>query len=257
MNAHMFQHIFAVNSKRQLYTLDDVASVEKVLQTQLPASYTAFISTLGSGLYCDFVRILSLEQIIERHNSEYTKLMHYNYTPFTLSELHRSITIASSIDGDAVVYIPGNAEQFFVLPRHDNVIYLAPYGMHDLCYWVTQEYEVMNSSQFLYFSSLIDRDETLLHVGNNSITIQELVDCIKDKTPFKIHHVLSETSEFDEVHRIFIPEIEGKLDLYIEYYDDGQYKYSVLEYDKEHYQKIEALERELKRIGLNTNMPTS
>ncbi len=169
--------IYVVSDRLTQATDEDVTAAETVLGTHFPATYREYVTTLGVG-YCNgFARVYLPAEIVSEKaefQQEWALFAPSRYqTGFDLLPLHRmleSIILATTVDGDEVVFHPDTPDDLYVLPRQDWHIYRIGRTLDEALTWVLTPHHL----------SIVERTS-----------------------------VLTETGEFVErVARYFIPDVE-------------------------------------------------
>lgn len=108
---------------------------------RFPLGYRDYVTTLGRGEYCNYVRVQMPSEIQEGY-LEYQRVLD-EFWWWELSEevvskktATESVYFASTIDGDAILFHPSNAERILVLPRNDDRSYVIGSDLYEVIDWL-------------------------------------------------------------------------------------------------------------------------
>lgn len=132
--------------------------MQQWLAAPLPLGYREYMTTLGEGTYCDFVRVLTPANIREtRDNRRESVREHYGQfwgeseNDLGLEEAEAGVFFANTIDGDEIYYLP-TQERLFALPRHADVLFWLEAGFMEPLDWTTPSgREYVTQPPFRYF----------------------------------------------------------------------------------------------------------
>ena len=155
MNA---ESVYVVNPKLKLATEGDVAAGERALETQFPAGYAAFVTTLGEGSYCDAIRIYAPQRIVKDNDEFRARLKEYFFWDEGANVLSKervveSICIADTVNGDELIFHPENPAKLYVLPHEAEVIYPAGSTFDEALDWMLNCGELVDQPASRYFDS--------------------------------------------------------------------------------------------------------
>lgn len=156
----MFENTYLVTDKLSTSSADEVDAAEAQLATSLPAGYPEYVTTLGKGEYCGYINVFSPTIIVNNQLGKKPPLEEFCHLwdgaefGITPERLAKAILIATSIDGDWVVFEAGVPDAVYVLPESEEVIYKAGPTLMDALTWL---YEPQGRPRFRYFDSGIDQ----------------------------------------------------------------------------------------------------
>lgn len=124
-----------------LATNDQVEAVENALGLSFPAGYKEFVTTLGFGEYCNFIRIDMPEKVLNGYKEYQGFLSEYWFWDLGKDVLSKekaieSILIGSTIDGDVIIFHPSDSSELFALPRNDDMLYLIGTNLYEAIDWL-------------------------------------------------------------------------------------------------------------------------
>ena len=127
--------------KLTLASDEDVDRLEEVLRIKLPAGYREFVTLLGQGEYCNFIRVDLPGTIEKEWKNRQEFLNEYFWWEMGEEVLNKekiieSIEIASTIDGDVIIFHPSNSERLYVLPRNDDMLYEIGSNLYEAIDWL-------------------------------------------------------------------------------------------------------------------------
>jgi hypothetical protein len=125
-------------------TLSDVGeieAIEKDLSVSFPIGYREFVSTLGFGEYCNFIRIDMPAAILSGYKEYQQFLDAYWFWEMGEDLLSKErgiecIKIGDSVDGDVIIFHPSNSNELFVLPRHDDMLHKIGSNLYEAIDWL-------------------------------------------------------------------------------------------------------------------------
>lgn len=127
-------------------TLADPAegyAAEERLGTSLPLGYKEYVTVLGFGAYCNFVRISMPNAVVEGYKDYQAFLDEYwfwemgeEFLPKTRAVT--SIKIGDTIDGDVIIFHPSTPKELFVLPRNDDMSYKIGTDLYEAIDWLCE-----------------------------------------------------------------------------------------------------------------------
>jgi hypothetical protein len=127
--------------KLTLATDAEVNSLESALAVSMPAGYREYVTTFGSGAYCSYIRVDMPSAVILETNNNRQAWSEYWFWEMGEEILTRTramecISIASTVDGDVVVFHPTNSEELFVLPRNDDMLHRIGSNLYEAIDWL-------------------------------------------------------------------------------------------------------------------------
>jgi hypothetical protein len=127
--------------KLTLATLDEVNALEVKLKVSFPKGYKEYVTTLGFGDYCSYIRIDMPSKILSGYKKYQQSLDEYLFWEMGEDILSKekaidSIKIGSTIDGDVIIFHPSNSHELFVLPRHDDMLHKIGSNLYEAIDWL-------------------------------------------------------------------------------------------------------------------------
>ena len=134
-----FDDVYLVNDERQPLTDAEVDEALEFLDP-LPPGYREYLTTLGSGEYCDFLYVWppsTIRKSLSETRSHISQFFPYEFSkhPYPDRDYGACVPIANSIDGDYLVVWPDSPHELIGLPRQDFECYRLPLGFADLLNW--------------------------------------------------------------------------------------------------------------------------
>ena len=132
-----------VEVQLQVAAPSEVETVEAKLGTSLPQGYKEFVTTLGRGQYCSYIRVDMPSEIMAEY-AEYQRLLdEYYFWELGEGELSKakaieSIKIADTVDGDVIIFHPSKSDELFVLPRNDDMLYRIGNNLYEAIDWLCE-----------------------------------------------------------------------------------------------------------------------
>jgi hypothetical protein len=112
---------YVVTRTADLVPLEEVRRLEAELGVALPDDYARALTTLGKGGWCHEVGLMDPEQLrgrLEQHRQMMGEYWFWDDAVLTQAEAVRSVPVADSYNGDALVLVDGRLAW---LPRDDEV----------------------------------------------------------------------------------------------------------------------------------------
>jgi hypothetical protein len=164
---------------------EELDAIEQTIECKLPADYRAIMTTFGVGTYCGFVYFWHPGEI-PRQTQVYREIW-ARYSEFfwpqsdrilALDQALRSFVLAITIDGDEIIFCPPPRDSFYVLPRHDQVVYTMPQGLSDPLVWEGGAGAGVRIPALPYFESHRGRGHVELSTHRTDLTIDSVYDLI-------------------------------------------------------------------------------
>ena len=120
---------------------DEVRVVENEAHFTFPEGYREYVTTLGRGEYCNYIRIHMPAEILSGYR-EYQKFMDQYWFWDLGNEIIskeraiESVNIGDTVDGDVILFHPSNSHELFVLPRHDDMSHRIGANLYDAIDWL-------------------------------------------------------------------------------------------------------------------------
>lgn len=127
--------------KLTLAAPDEVDAVEAKLNVSFPAGYKEYVTILGQGAYCSYIRIDMPSAILSGYREYQQFLDEYWFWEMGEDILSKekaieSIKIGDTIDGDVILFHPSNSSELFVLPRHDDMLHKIGGNLYEAIDWL-------------------------------------------------------------------------------------------------------------------------
>ena len=173
----MFENVYLVTDKLQIFSMAEVEAAETHLGTRLPTGYREYVSTLGEGEYCGFVQIYGPQHLANNHVSYRSSLVKLvdcwedGFDVLGRERIPECIVIGATIDADLIVFHPEAPDALYELPRHDSGIYRLGASLEEALAWYCQERLKIALS---YFESRVGRTRGVPH--DLKIPLDELKD---------------------------------------------------------------------------------
>jgi len=134
--------VLLIDDDLDLIAPDVLDGVERLIVCGLPADYRAIMGTFGVGTYCGFISFLHPSEIPQQTESlrriwaENSEFFWPQSDPVLSLDLAlQSFVLATTIDGDEIIFCPPAQSNLFVLPRHEDAIRRMPFGLSDPFVW--------------------------------------------------------------------------------------------------------------------------
>lgn len=156
-----------VTERLALAKASEVRRLESKLGTPLPDGHRDFLTHYGDGTFCDFILVKSPARILKDHDiaKERGWFNTANETWENFDKLfpngdpRRIISIATSLDGDNVVFFAGSTEPLWIFPRHDSVIYKTGRTIWEALGWIAKSGIWYEKSRFPVFNSELGQNK--------------------------------------------------------------------------------------------------
>jgi hypothetical protein len=136
-----------IQSTSHLRYYSDIAAVdsaERLLGVRFPQDYRDFISRFGEGLLGGYIRVYPPYQIVEGDNSvtEWRKRIDEYWfwdegkEILSKEKALECIIIADTMEGDELVAHSSEPSRLYVLPRHEETIYVAGESLMSAIGWL-------------------------------------------------------------------------------------------------------------------------
>jgi hypothetical protein len=200
---------YLVQDELRRWTDADVDAAEAALGVSLPDGYRELMTTLGTGVISDMLLVFAPTKLEERQQF-YRELIQevWAYTEpdevLTREYALESIMVASSLDGDNVIFHPGTG-RLHVLPRHDEYTYDAGTDIGDVVAWFLDSGVLMDPHPFRYFESLATPTEAVNGHGTHD-DLGRMTEAIRS---LGLHDAVEE--DIEDERTFFVKAIGGYL----------------------------------------------
>jgi hypothetical protein len=175
-----FADTYLVNQKLTLVAEREIDLLEKHFHMPVPDGYREFMTTLGVGLYCDFVRVYPPLRILMQCE-ELRHLWSENFSwiagerVLSRDEVVQSVIVGDTIDGDQIIGCPKYPGRVFVLSRHDDTICVMDEGLFEPLLWRNSTF-APQWLPFHYFQSYVDRATIELFTARRDLTSDDVAN---------------------------------------------------------------------------------
>jgi hypothetical protein len=120
---------------------DEVRAVESAARFSFPEGYREYVTTLGRGQYCNYIRIHMPAEILSGYREYQTFLAEYWFWDLGNEIISKeraieSVNIGDTVDGDVILFHPSNSNELFVLPRNDDTSHRIGANLYDAIDWL-------------------------------------------------------------------------------------------------------------------------
>ncbi|HEY2848159.1 MAG TPA: SMI1/KNR4 family protein [Pyrinomonadaceae bacterium] len=127
--------------KLTLASEEDVDDLESAFEVTFPRGYRDFVTTLGLGEYCNYIRVIMPNAIMSGCREAQEFLSQYWFWSlgeemFPKERAVTSIQMATTIDGDVVLFHPSKPNELWVLPRNDDMPYQIGPDVYEAIDWL-------------------------------------------------------------------------------------------------------------------------
>jgi|SRR5215211_832480 len=176
-----WKDVLLIDDNLDLVAEEVLDNVEHTMGCRLPTDYRAVMTTFGVGTYCDFVCFTHPDEIPARtkqsreiwaKNSDFF----WPQSNFVLSIdlAMQSLVLATTADGDEIIFCPPAQGRLFVLPRHEEIICTMPLGLGDPLVWEAASGSAPETHHFRYFEPSRGRGHVELITARTDLTIDSL-----------------------------------------------------------------------------------
>lgn len=240
--------VYVVSTKLDVLYRNNVVNFFTNNNLYVGDDYIEFMSDFGIGMYCNFIRTLSISQVMQKRmeiQDSWSRKFRWSLNGIDVdkNKVISSPIIADTDEGDQILYHPHSESNLIVLPRGDNLAYWVPSNFDGLEYWSSVNGIEHSKSNFRYFQSWIDR-KTRSILSNSSLEyIQEIKQRIRYQDEFEIVYELEELNAGGQQTILFVPRIGGYIDIWVEEEDVSVTIY----YDQDFEHLVDVLQKLLER----------
>lgn len=216
----MWDHVYLVSKNLKLFTQGDVDELEEKLSINLPDGYLEFMTHLGEGGYCDYIRVYPPKRILNEYRQCQERWNEYYFWDegrdiLTKQQVVESIIWADTIDGDELIFHPSQPNDIYLLPRHSDKIFYLGKSVAEALVWLLKPNAILPIEEdFIFFRSWINRRWfRFVVLEGEPIQFQQVKDnLLKMKLH---HHATYEPSDDDDIDELYlyIPTFWGTLTL--------------------------------------------
>jgi hypothetical protein len=119
----------------------EVDAVEETANFRFPTGYREYVTTLGKGEYCNYIRIHMPAKVLSETREYQTALDEYWFWDLgneviSMERAMESVNIGDTVDGDVMIFHPANPDELFILPRHDDMSHRIGVNLYDAINWL-------------------------------------------------------------------------------------------------------------------------
>lgn len=127
--------------KLTLATDEDVDFAETIIDVSFPDGYKEYVTTLGFGEYCNFIRISMPRDILLGYKKYQKFLDEYWFWEMGKDLLSKEkaiecIKIGDTVNGDVIIFHPSKPNEIFVLPRDDDMLHKIGRNLYEAIDWL-------------------------------------------------------------------------------------------------------------------------
>jgi hypothetical protein len=150
--------VYLVNPQQNRASQGDVRDAERELKTRFPDGYAEFVTSLGQGLLCGFVRVYLPKRILDEVAEFRSRVQEYfcweeGAAVLPKSRVVESICIADTINGDEVIFHPDDPARLYLLPHDSETIFQIGSSLDAALDWILESGELMDRPASRYFDS--------------------------------------------------------------------------------------------------------
>lgn len=127
--------------KLTLASDEDVDFAETIMKVVFPDGYKEYVTTLGHGEYCNFIRIDMPKDILFGYKKYRTFLDEYWFWEIGEHILSKEkaiecVKIGDTDHGDVIIFHPSNSNELFILPHEDDMLYSIGRNLYEAIDWL-------------------------------------------------------------------------------------------------------------------------
>jgi hypothetical protein len=233
-----FADTYLVTDKLLTIPEREIELLERHFGMPIPKGYREFMTQLGLGEYCDFVRVYPPLRILTEYEAARQRWQedfcwHGGAHVLPREEVIQSVLIGDTIDGDQIITSPRIPAQLFVLSRHDDKICWMDEGLFEPLIWNGSGF-APQWCPFGYFQSFVDRAAITLFTHRRDLKSDDLANKFID------HWQQSELRQLREegCRFLFLKSIGGRIQIT---QSDWDRRIGItIGFDKDHLAEVEA-----------------
>ena len=150
--------VYLVNPQQNFESQADVRNAEHELKARFPDGYAEFVTSLGQGLLCGFVRVYLPKRILDEVAEFRSWVKEYfcwedGAAVLPKSRVVESVCIADTVNGDEVIFHPDDPARLYLLPHDSETIYQIGSSLDAAVDWILESGELMDRAVSRYFDS--------------------------------------------------------------------------------------------------------
>ncbi len=208
-----FENVYLVTQRLNTATAQQVADAEKTLGFKFPNGYAEFVTRFGEGIYSNFVRVYMPSRIVKEHRKFQVRWNEYFFWDdgrdiLAKERILESFILADTMQGDELIFHPGQPNRLLVLPQDDGTVFEAGNGLPAAIEWLCRSGQLTAPIKFDYFESWQQR-QRLTFVGPVDFDA-----VIKALTALGLHdHWQLVTEEEDPFCEFYVSDFQGSVAL--------------------------------------------
>jgi hypothetical protein len=211
-----FDDIYPVSHKRTDVTKDEIVALEQQLKVNLPQDFWGFMQRFGPGEFCGSLAFFGPRQFLEHQElckNIWNEYFFWDAATLSKEEVLQSISVATSIDGDEIVYKSAKKTGYYVLLRHADEIQKIGNTISEALNWFSSSGVISMPTKFKWFCTFKDRCK--LHIiKDDGMGHSELLTLIE--TAFETVHTESSSTDIIDLSILFCQKISG----FIQFHSD-------------------------------------
>lgn len=198
-------------SRTEVSTAAAIATAESALDVELPRAYRKFVTTYGGGSLGHFIGIYTPEQVASetaRWRDRSNRYWFWDMSGVDVTQedlLTRGVTLASSFDGDELLFDPSDGGTFYVLPRNEDVAHGVGHDFIAALDWLLSG-RLNPWTEGWTFETQKDRANRYLRPDD--VSMDDAIAAVE--TELQPPHAV----RLDRRTTYFVPAIQGRLSLY-------------------------------------------
>lgn len=238
-----FDDVFLLSDKLQIPGEAELTDLSTKLLMPLPLGYADFMRKLGTGLYCDLVRVYPPDRILRDYAEVQRRWDQYFFWDkgadvLTKDQVLQCVIFADSIDGDEIIAHPDFPGRLFVLPRQDISIYSIPSGFNAPLSWHSTKKQEQHEPTFRFFEAFNSRAHKEFFTAKELFSITDLAPYFCDFWMQMGHNAIQKPREKHEDEDegfaiLFVQGIGGRIQLVQSLPGDKRMRVRI-DYDADH-----------------------
>jgi hypothetical protein len=254
-----FDDVYLVSDKLEIVPGSEIDALVEQLGMPLPQGYREYMTTLGVGDYCDFIRVYPPERILKEHEETRRRRdQHYfwekGHDVLSKEQVLECVIFADSIGSDEIIAHPRVPDRLYVLPRHDDDIYWVPGSFFDPMTWHSSKGIAEETPAFKTFASWRDIAFVELFTEKDTFTLPGIAEYFTSRLGSSDLHRIEDYERDDQgfgtdVILLFAKPVGGRIQLTQDADEDDLRVGIRIDYDTDHASKVGELAEGLKAMG--------
>lgn len=208
--------VYKVSDNLEVASPGDLKSAETSLGASFPDDYGEYVTRLGQGELCDFLRMLMPVEVIQR-TRDFRELVESDliwegeqreaYIP--RGRALNCVALAYTIDGDTLLFHPVQTERFYFWTRDAGIVDDVGQTLEEAIQWLGNAGNLHGHPGFYYFESWKNRSDIL---GSCPALVAD-VQAVKDELlslGFHDHFLADETGD-EPSYEFFVHDFFGRI----------------------------------------------